>query len=370
MISLYVHLPFCLKKCEYCDFESHPGRLMELDAYIDRVLGEARLSRAEYGNETLYSAYFGGGTPSLMSPEQLKRLAGGLFEIFPPEENAEITLEANPGAVSEALLRQAIASGVNRLSLGLQAAQDRLLKLLGRVHTAREAAEAVDMARSSGFQNISLDTMLALPSQTADELTRTLEYAARLGAEHISCYSLILEEGTPLYNRVRRGELTLPDEEEARFMQLSAADTLESLGYHRYEISNYAKLGRESRHNLVYWTGGEYLGLGAAAHSYMRGERFLNPNLDRYMAGQRHLERESVDAAGRLEEPLLLETRLTRGIDLNKFERAYGSEAKQKLLRRARPYAQYIVVSNDFLRFNAEGLMVHSALVAELASAF
>ena len=364
--SLYVHLPFCVKKCEYCDFESYAGRLGIMDDYISAVLAEAKECCLEYGAGSLSTAYFGGGTPSLMSPEQLTRLAGGLFELFPPESCAEITMEANPGALTGGLLAAARRAGVNRLSIGLQAIQPRLLGTLGRIHTAPQAAQAVDMAQNAGIDNVSVDVMFALPDQSKAELSDTLRFAAGLDVRHISCYSLILEEGTPLYRRVTKGELTLPDEETARDMQLTAVKTLKELGYNRYEISNYAKPGYESRHNSVYWTGGDYLGLGAAAHSYMRGERFSNPSLDEYMRGARHTERETIDEGGRLEESILLETRMTKGLDLKKLEREHGTRAKDRLVSRARRYPAFIEATSEYLRFNDEGLMVHSYLVGEL----
>ena len=364
--SLYVHLPFCVKKCAYCDFESHAGKLTEADAYIDAVLDEAATRKKEYGSDRLISAYFGGGTPSLLSAGQLTRLAGKLFEMFPPEEGAEITVEANPGTLTKAFLAAARRAGINRLSLGVQARQERLLKLLGRIHTFEEAAQSVRMAADAGFENISCDVMFTLPSQTRRDFSETLSAVCDLGIKHLSCYSLILEEGTPLCARVRSGELSLPGEEEDVRMQTDAVSYLEKRGFERYEISNYALPGYESRHNMVYWTGGDYLGLGCAAHSFMRGERFYNPDYEGYMHGARQLGRERISLSGRLEETVMLETRLTRGIDLKRFEHEYGSGARQKLVQNAGRFAKYVVVTPTHLRLNDEGLLLQNALVVEL----
>ncbi len=364
--SLYVHLPFCARKCAYCDFESYAGRLDQVDVYIDRVLSEAQVCSAQYGAEPLKSAYFGGGTPSLLSAEQLKRLSDALLTLFPPEKDAEITVEANPGTLKPDLLKAARDAGINRLSLGVQAKQDRLLKILGRIHSFEEAAQAVELAFAAGFHNISCDVMFALPKQTDEELLETLESVCRFGIQHISCYSLILEEGAPLKKRVLSGELPLPDEETCRRMQLKVVDSLEARGFLRYEISNFALPGFESQHNMVYWTGGEYLGLGCSAHSYMRGERFCNPSFEEYMRGSMHTEGSFITPEERLEEAVLLQTRLTRGIDLNQIARAFGRKTVEKLCENAGKYPDLTEVQPSCLRLTREGLMVQNALVLEL----
>ena len=366
--ALYVHLPFCVKKCEYCDFVSYAGKLGKADEYIDAVLNEAKTRKAEYGLTSLTSAYFGGGTPSLLSASQFTRLTEGLYSLFRPEEGAEITVEVNPGAVSREFLAACKAAKVNRVSLGVQAYQERLLRLLGRIHTFEDAKRTVELIGEAGIGNLSCDAMFALPDQTVGELLETLGALTELNIKHISCYSLILEENTPLYRKVAEGRLSLPDEETCREMQLKAVGFLQDRGFERYEISNYALKGFESKHNTAYWTGGDYLGLGCAAHSYMKGERFSNPPLDEYLSGKNKTDVQIVDAQGRLEETVLLQTRLTRGIDLDAFRRAFGGANLRQLLRNAAKYPNYTEVSGDCLRLNPEGLMVQNALVLELLS--
>ena len=369
--AIYVHLPFCVQKCAYCDFVSYPGMLDKRDEYINAVLDEARAQNQKYSGISAKSVYLGGGTPSLLEPDQINRLIGGLIDIFPPEKDAEITMEANPGTLSREKLLAARSAGVNRLSIGAQAAQERLLKLLGRIHTFEEAQAAVALARDVGFNNISCDLMAALPSQTKEELEESISLTAATGAQHISCYSLILEPATRLYRQVNSGEISEPDEDAACEMLLNANHVLDKLGYKRYEISNFAKPGFESRHNLVYWEGGDYLGLGCAAHSFMNGERFENPAFKSYMEGQRQLSRHYVDTFERMEETLLLKTRMTSGFSLEDFQNSFGKKAYAALINEAckSEYAQLISIDNVFLRFTERGLLVHSALVLRLVEA-
>ena len=369
MTSLYVHIPFCVRKCAYCDFESYSGRLDRADGYIGRVLEEAEKRRGEYGAFSCCSVYLGGGTPSLLSPEQLSKLCGELFDMFPPVKGAEITLEANPGTVTPELFAAAVRLGFNRLSLGAQAKQERLLKLLGRIHSFPQALQAVDIAREAGIHNVNCDVMCCLPTQTEDELAETLISVTDAGVEHVSCYSLILEEGTKLHKQVKNGEVSLPDEEVQLKQLKRAAETLRNRGFERYEISNYARKGYESRHNLVYWERGDYLGLGCAAHSFMRGERFDNPSFDRYMAGEDGLDRETVDRAAALEEEILLGTRLSKGISLERIRGVYGASAAEKLLKCAAKLDGLVFYEDGRLKLTAEGFFVHNAVVLELAAA-
>ena len=366
---LYVHIPFCVRKCAYCDFESHAGRLKDADAYIDRLLLEAARRKAQYDIEAVRSVYLGGGTPSLLAPGQLKRLMEGLDALFPPCRGAELTLEANPGTLTSAFLDAARAAGFNRLSLGVQAKQERLLTMLGRIHRFDDALRAVDMARAAGFDNISCDVMNELPGQTTDDIRDTLTSLIALNIQHISCYGLILEPGTPLNKRVQSGELLLPDEERARELQLTAVRVLRAAGYERYEISNYARPGFASRHNCAYWTGEDYLGLGCAAHSFLNGWRFSNPGLDAYLTGTDQTDAYFVDPEGRMEEAILLGTRMAQGIALSAFQAAYGEERCAKLIAAAKRMAGLIELKDGRLSLTDEGFLVHSAIAAELVCA-
>jgi len=367
--SLYVHLPFCARKCAYCDFESYAGRLAETDAYIDRLLSEARAAKQVYGAFGVPTVYFGGGTPSLLEARQLKRLADGLFDIFPPDLSAEITMEANPGTVSLEKLAAAREAGINRLSLGVQSSCDATLKRIGRIHTFAQAAHALELARNAGFENISCDLMYGLPQQSTHEVLESVSDILALKPKHISCYSLIPEEGTPLGDSVLNGKISVPNDEEVCRQQDAVIDALAAQGFERYEISNYAQKGFESRHNCVYWTGGNYLGLGCSAHSFMNSTRFSNPRFDDYMGGAQWLEAETVDTQGRLEETLLLATRMTRGIEMGELERCYGTATVQSITDAVSKLAGLAEINDGRLLITKQGYNLHNEVVFRLIQA-
>lgn len=332
--AIYVHIPFCRRKCAYCDFSSFPDQLGDVDRYLEALLQEMRAAREEYGAFAVPSVFIGGGTPSIVPGEKIARILEEIAALFCVESGAEISIEANPGTVSPEWLHAVRRAGANRLSFGAQAFQDGLLGLLGRIHRREEIGEAVAMAREAGFENLNLDLMYALPEQTMEMWHESLRCALETGVEHVSCYSLIAEEGTPLTERIARGEMRLPDDDTVIAMQREAADTLSAGGLERYEISNYALPGWESRHNMGYWRRTDYLGLGCAAHSLMRGERFCNAStLDGYFAGLRGLEREQLSREDEIEEAVLLETRTTAGIDLAAFQARYGVDFVRRFAR-------------------------------------
>ena len=274
-ISIYIHIPFCVKKCAYCDFASFSGRMGRMGAYVDAVCREIRAQAAFFGKRRVKTVFFGGGTPTLMTGGQVQAIMDTLCECFYIEETAEISMEGNPGTVTAESLAAYRAAGVNRLSLGVQSMDDGLLAAIGRIHTAAQAREAVAFARAAGFENINLDLMLGLPGQTAGQWEETLAAAIALGPEHLSCYSLILEEDTPLYAAAQAGTCApLPDEDALDAMDAITTRLTEEAGYHRYEVSNWARPGRECRHNIVYWECESYLGIGCAAHGEMDGTRF------------------------------------------------------------------------------------------------
>lgn len=283
-ISLYVHYPFCVRKCRYCDFLSGPAGPQIRERYLRALEREIRLAGRKM-QRPVDTVFLGGGTPSLMSAEELSHLMKVLQESFSVFSNAEITMECNPGTVDEEKLCAFRKAGVNRLSIGVQSFRDEELRLLGRIHTADEARACAADARRAGFENLSLDLMSALPGQTYNQWMESLREAAALSPEHISAYSLILEEGTPLREEEEQGKLPpLPEEEEDRAMYHDTESFLARYGYHRYEISNYARDGFESRHNSGYWTGHPYLGLGTGAASYLGNRRWSNVrSLARYL---------------------------------------------------------------------------------------
>ena len=369
--SVYIHIPYCVRKCAYCDFESYAGRLADADEYVARVLQEMERARGEYGNLGVPTLYIGGGTPSLLSPDQLSRLLDGAARFFSLDANAEISMEANPGTVDAAKLRAFRSAGVNRISFGAQASQTGLLALLGRVHTWPEAVLAVDDAFEAGISNINLDLMYALPGQTAEDFAETLDAALSLPVSHLSCYSLILEEGTPLTRRVEAGTLPEPRDEDSVRMQRLALEKTRAAGMERYEISNYARPGLECRHNLVYWERGNYIGFGCAAHSMMNDERFFNPDYRAYLSGAPQSEREPVRGTEKMEETLLLGLRMTKGISLAAFERAYGKACADALRREIRPLADggLARLADGRFALTAEGMDVQNAVVVRLVTA-
>lgn len=272
-LQLYLHFPFCKRKCLYCDFCSAAETPETVAAYGEAMQKEIRLMAGRYPDARISTVFLGGGTPTLVPPEVMAGVLDALHESFDVLPDAEFTSEGNPGTLTEKWLEMAMRRGLNRLSLGVQAAQDHLLKSIGRIHTVKEAEEAAALAGRCGIRNLNLDAMFGLPGQTEKDYLDTLAALRSWGADHISAYSLILEEGTPLYRLVNAGHMELPDEDETASMYEHGIDWLEQAGYRRYEVSNFAKPGFECRHNIGYWQGEWYLGLGVAAHSMLPTDR-------------------------------------------------------------------------------------------------
>ena len=275
-LELYIHIPFCVKKCAYCDFLSGPAGEQEREDYVNLLAEEIRSCPDVVKDYEVVSIFFGGGTPSILTGKQMERLMDVIRETFTLGQDAEITMEMNPGTVEEEKLRKYKEAGVNRLSIGLQSVNDEELRLLGRIHTYEEFLEAYHMARDCGFANLNVDLISAIPGQTVESWRHTLEKVIALHPEHISAYSLILEEGTPFYKKYVEEENEegpkLPDEDAERQMYWDTETLMEKNGYHRYEISNYAKEGCACRHNLGYWERVPYLGFGIGAASLVPGE--------------------------------------------------------------------------------------------------
>ncbi len=290
MFSLYAHIPYCRTICPYCDFNVHPARRMPEDAYVEALVGELEHAarRPPWSGAAVQSIYLGGGTPSLFAAASIERLLSAVRGAFPIEAPAEITLEANPGTVDREKLEALRAAGVTRLSLGAQSLSARSLEQLGRDHSPEEVPEALGAARQAGFGDVNLDLIFAVPGQTPADWECDLEAACALSPDHVSAYNLTFEEGTAFYARRSRGALHAVGEEAEEEMFRRAQARLAAAGYEHYEISNYARPGHRSRHNSNYWRGGEYLGIGAGAHSFARrgwGERWANErDPRRYMA--------------------------------------------------------------------------------------
>ena len=337
-MELYIHIPFCVRKCEYCSFISFPAPEAQKEEYITALLQEAENRSAEFA-EPVSTVYIGGGTPSLLSGEQFTRLLRGLRERICLDAVNEFTVEANPGTLSGGFLDAAVSQGVNRLSLGMQSADESLLWRLGRIHTFRDVEESVTAARQSGIGNLNLDLMFGIPGQTADSWKRTLEAALSLGPEHISAYGLIPEEGTPLFQRLEAKEYELPDVEDEREMYSFAIRILAENGLEQYEISNFARKGYECVHNIGYWTQIPYAGLGVAAASMRIAERNekglacvrrTNPeDFGLYLRAvrendSRYAAVETVDRAGARFETLMLGLRMNRGVSGEHFRALHG----------------------------------------------
>lgn len=330
--GLYIHIPFCRQKCLYCDFPSFAGREDLWECYAASLLAEIRRRARECPDREFQSVFFGGGTPTALPLPFLERLAHEVFASFRIAEGAEITTEANPGTLNRETARALYGMGFNRLSIGVQAWQNSLLKRLGRIHTIEEFLENYRIVREEGFRNVNIDLMFALPGQTMAEWRETLEQAAVLEPEHISAYSLILEEGTPFYREWEKGRLMPVPEELDREMYHFAVAFLSEKGYAQYEISNFAKPGRQSRHNRIYWQAEEYLGLGLGAHSFWNGERFHTPyGLEEYIqaggAPERlEQDRETISGQDALAEFMFLGLRLTEGVSFARFRERFGRE--------------------------------------------
>jgi len=356
-LALYLHIPFCAVRCPYCDFNTYQGLLHLLPAFVEALEREIRLWGRALGRPAVRTLFLGGGTPSLLEPPHLERLLQAVEDAFAPRPGMEVTLEANPDDLTEAKVRAYRALGVNRLSLGVQSLDDRFLRRLGRRHSAEDARRAYWVARRAGMENLNLDLMYGLPGQSLEEWRWDLESAVALGPEHLSAYCLTLEPGTPMERWVREGRLPTPDEDLSAEMYLHAHERLERAGYRHYEISNWARPGREACHNAVYWRAEPYLGLGPGAHSYLGGCRFrevpwprayirrtagwwergaeplqaLTPALLRTLgpvADAQALTREE-----EMDEALFLGLRLAEGVSEEAFRRRFG----EPLDRRYRP---------------------------------
>jgi oxygen-independent coproporphyrinogen-3 oxidase len=328
-IGLYVHVPFCVSKCAYCDFASYAGREADIPRYVDAVVREITHRGAETGHPKADTIFLGGGTPSLLDELQITRILNALFEAFPMEANAEITCECNPGTLTTPFAHALRKAGVNRLSLGAQAVQSRLLRLIGRIHDWEKVIASVEIARNAGFENLNLDLMFGLPSQTAADVRETLRAAIALLPTHLSCYGLIVEEGTPLCRDITAGKLAVPDEDTDRDMYELARRTLAEHGYEQYEISNFAREGHVCRHNIGCWTRVPYLGFGSAAHSFFEQCRIMNPSeLDAYLAGEAPKTEQISQAEARFES-MMLGLRMTRGVKDEDFTRMHGMSIRE-----------------------------------------
>ena len=324
-LELYFHIPFCIKKCEYCDFLSGPATRTRQEDYIYALLREMK-TISEKEKRSVDTIFIGGGTPSVPDWDVMEKFLKGMREDFNVSPDAEITIEANPGTLTPEKLQLYRKYGINRISIGLQSPKDKELKILGRIHNYSQFLESYHMAREAGFSNINIDLMFAIPGQTCKGWLENLRTVAELGPEHISAYSLIIEEGTPFYKK----ELDLPDEDSEYIMYEDTGKILGEYGYHQYEISNYAKKGRRCRHNEGYWTRKDYLGLGLGAASLLGNRRFSNTDsMEEYLKNSGSPEKirknqENLSTYDEMSEFMFLGLRMTEGISVKRFQECFG----------------------------------------------
>ena len=318
-ISLYIHIPFCIKKCLYCDFNSFSDKNGYFEKYKNSLLSEINNFEKAQGLK-VNTIFIGGGTPSLLPSSFIYEILDALGEKFYIEKNAEISIEANPGTADFNKFSEYRKSGVNRLSIGVQAVQDKILKILGRVYDKAQFLKSVEFAKRAGFENINFDLMFAIPGQSFYDWEETLKTAVYLNPSHLSVYSLIIEEGTPFYDMMKKGELSVVSDENDRKMYYMAKDILKQSGYIQYEISNFAKKGAECRHNIVYWKRKEYIGFGLGACSFFEGKRFHNNvDIDEYINGRVFGENEDFSEDDAFAEFMFLGLRMNRGISEKEF---------------------------------------------------
>ena len=408
-LELYVHIPFCVRKCAYCDFLSFPSEECERASYVDALVTEIKGQKDNFKDYLVSTVFLGGGTPSLLREEDTARIFYSLRENFDISGSAEITMEVNPGTVTAKKAAEWRACGVNRLSIGIQSTDDDELKMLGRIHTFQEFLDTWKTVREEGFDNINIDLISAIPGQTLMSWEKTLRTAAGLEPEHISSYSLIIEEGTPFYklygeaeracgkaggDSLRSPALPLPDEDTERGIYKATADILEEYGYHRYEISNYAKEGYECRHNLGYWERKEYLGLGLGASSLINEQRFHNTeDMERYLklfgtdsgkeAGkfftvkdremtlspneEIYEDIEKLSFCEQIEEFMFLGLRKMKGVSRTEFQKRFGRTLEDVYAGRIMKLAGQGLVekAGDDLRLSERGIDVSNYVFAE-----
>lgn len=366
MAGIYIHVPFCKHKCTYCDFTSFPDKLNFAESYMACLYKEIELRSKELKDYVFDTVYFGGGTPSLIDPKYIYGAMKQIARLLRLSKNPEVTIEMNPGTVSESKLKTYSSAGINRYSVGLQTAIDSQLENLNRIHTVREFMTCAALLKGKYF---SADVMLGLKGQTKEDVKKTIELAAGVGAKHISMYALTPEDGTPIYTDYLNGEL--PDGDEVRELYDFGYALLKEKGYIRYEVSNFAKKGYESRHNLNYWKRGEYIGFGVSASSFMCGKRFTNTfDLDEYikciLSGFLPvIESETVEKEDAKFEFVMLALRTAAGISAAEYRAAFGSDWKEDFKTAYNKTSSYFEEEGDRTRIKEEYLYVQNQILTE-----
>ncbi len=373
-LGLYLHIPFCAKKCDYCDFYSFaPSDKNAIESYVSAMMLQMEDISDACRGYIVDTVYFGGGTPTILPISQFSRLMDSVRRNFRIAKDAEITSEANPGTVDLKYLKALRKLGINRLSLGMQSLDDGELKTLGRIHSAEQFTSTFDEARRAGFDNISVDIMYGLPGQTLSSFTDTLRGVTMIDPEHISLYCLKIEENTPFF--AMRDTLDLPDDDTEYDMYMKAVDFLSSRGYERYEMSNFARNGRYSRHNMKYWNCDEYIGIGASAHSYFGGERYsVIRNAESYINGLEILQLQIpiienskiIEKNESMNEYVMLRMRLEAGVDMNEFKARFGIDFNNKFGCLLEEYIEggFVKRIGDSYAFTSRGMFVSNYILS------
>ncbi len=362
MTGIYIHIPFCLSKCPYCDFYSFKGDEKQKDSYLKAVL----FSLEGYADKNLKidTLYFGGGTPSVFGGERIGRITEYIREKFDLQKDAEITVECNPSSTDENFVRQVKKAGVNRISMGMQSAVDKERKILGRPSGREDIGRSVNLFKNEGIDNISLDLMLGVPYQTMETLDESLDFILSLGVKHISAYMLKIEKGTPFERDEEK--LDLPDEDTVADMYLHTSERLGKEGFIHYEVSNFALEGFHSRHNTRYWKCEDYIGIGPSAHSCYKGKRFYySRSFEDFLLGK-----ESVydGEGGNEEEYIMLALRLNEGLDGKKFREKYGRDLDESVFLKAKKYEKngLLKIEGDRIYLTDEGFLLSNSIISDL----
>ncbi len=366
MTGLYVHIPFCKSKCRYCDFNSFAGCERHIAPYFSALKHEAKAWAVREKGRKFDTLYFGGGTPSYADHNLLGKTISSMLSTFDFAKDTEVTVECNPGTIDPEGFKMLKKSGANRLSIGLQSADNETLKALGRIHTIEDFEKCFDAARRAGFENISLDLMYGLPDMTMADWEYSLSKAVSFDPEHISTYALKIEEGTP-FSKIK---LNLPDDDLCADMYERSVEVLEGYGFNRYEISNFAKKGFESRHNLKYWHRADYLGLGAGAYSCLENVRFSNyRDLDTYISakGIAICESEDISCEEQMSEFVFLGLRCTDGISGLEFKESFGKDIREVYGEQIKRYCDwgFMLYQDDILKFTDKGFFVSNSILAD-----
>ena len=363
MTGIYIHIPFCKRKCPYCDFYSFKADESKKDSYLKAVLLCLEKWKIKVGDE-IDTVYFGGGTPSVFGSERISKVLSFIKMNYKLTDSAEITVECNPSSVSADFFSEIKNAGVNRISMGMQSAVDKERLALGRLSDTNQVRAAVNMAKSAGISNISLDIMLGVPSQTMESLDESIDFLLSLEIPHISAYMLKVEEGTPFD---KMGEsLILPDEDTVTEMYLHISERLSSAGYEHYEISNFARENMQSRHNTRYWKGDDYIGIGPSAHSFFGGERFYyERDFESFVAG---CEPISDGFGGDSDEYIMLRLRLSQGLNFAEYEEKFGEKISENTLKKMEKYekADLVILDGEGLRLTPRGYLLSNVIIGEM----